>query len=100
MIRCLISSSYSIFANDSVLSLAQKKPPTVERSSEKSQTPNIPYIQLRDLRWNWLRTSDEKSVKYLLNGVKPTQESILGDLNVKDVNTAISLARDRIEWKS
>ncbi len=28
-----------------------------------------------------------------------TQESILGDLIDKDVNTAISLARDRIEWK-
>ncbi len=35
----------------------------------------------------------------LLNCVKPTQELILGDLNVKDVNAAISLARDRIGWK-
>ncbi len=33
----------------------------------------------------------------LLNCVKPTQESILGDLNGKGVNPAISLARDRIE---
>ncbi len=36
----------------------------------------------------------------LLNCVKPTQESILGELNAKDVITAVSLARDRIEWKS
>ncbi len=36
----------------------------------------------------------------LLNCVTPTQESILGDLNCKDDNTAISLARDRTEWKN
>ncbi len=35
----------------------------------------------------------------LLNCVKLTQESILGDQNDKHVNTATSLARDRIERK-
>ncbi len=45
-------------------------------------------------------TSDEHSGQVLLNCVKATQESILGDLNGKDANTAISLARDRTEWKT
>ncbi len=46
-----------------------------------------------------LSTESRTVRQVLLNWVKPTQESILGDLNGKDVNTAISLARDRIEWK-
>ncbi len=59
----------------------------------------------RDLRWNCLghilRMDERRTVRrVLLICAKPTQESILRDLNKKDVNTVISLARDRIEWKS
>ncbi len=63
---------------------------------------NITMSTCKDLRWNWLRhilRMDERRTvrQVLLNCVKPTQESILGDLNGKDVNRAISLARDRIK---
>ncbi len=35
----------------------------------------------------------------LLHCVKPTPESIFGDLIDTDVDKAISLAKDRVEWK-
>ncbi len=35
----------------------------------------------------------------LLNCVKPAPESVFGDLTDLNVNAAISLANDRIEWK-
>ncbi len=72
---------------------------------DEARTPSINVLlRTRDLRWNWLgqilRMDERRTVRQvLLNCVKPTQESILGDLNVKDVNAALSLARDRIEWK-
>ncbi len=50
-------------------------------------------LRTRDLRWNWLghilRMEERQTVRQvLLNCVKPTQESILGDLNGKDVNNS------------
>ncbi len=58
-------------------------------------------IRAIDLRWNWLghilRMDERRTVRQvLLNCVKPTLESILGDLIDKDINKAISLAKDRI----
>ncbi len=70
------------------------------RQGRQSRTPHL----LHDIRWNWLghilRMDERRTVRQvLLNCVKPTQESILGDLNGKDVNAAIAWAMDRIEWK-
>ncbi len=72
---------------------------------EIADEPRMPSINVliraRDLRWNWSGTffgwtSGEQPVRGLLNCVKPILESILGDLIDKDVNKAISLAKDRI----
>ncbi len=47
-----------------------------------------------------LRMDERQTVhQVLLNYVKPTPESIFGDLLDLDVNEAISLAKVTIEWK-
>ncbi len=53
---------------------------------------------------NWLghilRMDERRTVRQiLLNCVKPTPVSIFGGLIDIGVNEAISLAKDRIEWK-
>ncbi len=42
---------------------------------------------------------DGPSSTVLLNCVKPTPESIFGDLIDAEMNVAISFAKVRIEWK-
>ncbi len=64
--------------------------------ADEARTVSINVLlRTRDVRWNWLghilRMDDRRTVRQvLLNCVKPTQESILGDLNGKDVNAAIA----------
>ncbi len=78
---------------------------TGKEIADEARTPTISVLlRARDLRWNWLGyilKMDERRTarQVLLNCVKPKPESIFGDLIDLDVNEAISLAKDRIEWK-
>ncbi len=53
-----------------------------------------------ELALNCILKMDERRVvrQVLLNCVKPTPESILGDIIDTDVQATISLAKDIIEW--
>ncbi len=72
---------------------------------DEARMPTVDVILLaRDLGWNWLgrilRMDEQRLVRQvLLNCVKPTLDSIFGDLTESDVYAAISLAKDRIERK-
>ncbi len=61
-------------------------------------------LRARDLQWNWLwhilRMDDRQTVRQvLLTWVKPTPESVAGDLIDSNIKTVKDLAKDRIEWK-
>ncbi len=85
--------------------LLQEKATRKGRPRRQRRHPRNPVLlRARDLRWNWLghilRMNERRTVRQvLLNCVKPTPKSIFGDLIDLDVNEAISLAKDRIEWK-
>ncbi len=72
---------------------------------QRTRLPTINVLLLaRDLRWVWLghilRMDERRTVcQVLLNCVKPQPESNFGDLIDLDVNEAISLTKDWIEWK-
>ncbi len=76
---------------------------TSSEISDEARKPAINgLLPVRELRCNWLghvlRMDERRTARQvLLNCVKPTPESIFGDLI--DSNTAISLATDRAEWK-
>ncbi len=72
---------------------------------EEARKPSLDVIKrARDQRWNWLghilRMEEHRLVcRVLLLCVKPTTESIYGDVPDLDVAAVIRPARERIEWK-
>ncbi len=74
--------------------------------AEAAKMPTVDVVlRARDLRWNRLGqtlTMDERRLvlQALLKCIKPTPESIIGDVVYSDIQAVIDLARDRIEWKN
>ncbi len=61
-------------------------------------------MRARDQRWNWLghilRMEGHRLTRQvLLQCLKLTPESILGDVSGLEIQAAINLAKERVEWK-
>ncbi len=62
-------------------------------------------MRARDRRWNWLghilRLEEHRVIRrVLMNCVKPTTDSLFGDVPDLDSGKAAEIAKDREEWKS
>ncbi len=62
-------------------------------------------MRARDRRWNWLghilRLEEHRVIRQvLINCVKPTPDSLFGDVPELDSRNAAELAVDRDKWKS
>ncbi len=68
--------------------------------SKLKEIEKIGYLTSRRGHCTNLKLNERRTVsQILLMRVKSTPESVFGDLIDADVNAAISLAKDRIEWK-
>ncbi len=73
--------------------------------ADEARQPSVDVVMCaRDQRWNWLghilRMEGHRLTRQvLLQCVKPTPESILGDISGLEIQAAINLAKEREEWK-
>ena len=72
----------------------------------EAREPSIDIVlRARDQRWNWLghilRMNERRTVRQvLLHCVKPTAESLFSDVPDLNIDKALKIAMNRIEWKN
>ncbi len=70
--------------------------------ADEAREPSVDVVmRARDQRWNWLGhiLRMERHRLTRLQCIKPTPESILGDVSGPEIQAEINTAKERVEWK-
>ncbi len=74
--------------------------------ADEAREPTLDFImRARDRRWNWLGhihcLEEHRAIRRVrMNCVRPTPDSLFGDVLDLDSRKAAEIAKDREKWKS